>query len=136
MCRQSIYVVRWVSSELRELNSKDSPDVSTGCRSRVIAVSFLITFTVSCRLAVEVTLKNWFPKSLSSYNSPNSLYNWKVLPTTETRSYTVLGIHVGSIGFRISCSSNMTRNWTTIVVWGMLSSAVGTEKENKLRQFS
>lgn len=62
-------ITGWVSSELRELNVEDSPDVSTGCRSRLITVSFLIIFAValSCRSAVEVTLKNWFPKSLLSY---------------------------------------------------------------------
>ena len=124
-------------TESPELNVEDNPNLSIGCRSRVITSSFLNNFTValSCRSAVEVTLKNWFPKSLSSYNSPNSPSNWKVSTIIKRRSSTVLGIPVGSVNFRISCSSSMTRKWAAIVVWGVLSSAAETKKENKLRQF-
>lgn len=44
--------------------------------------------------------------------------------STETRSSTVLGIPDESINFRILWCSKMTRNWTAIVNWNMLSLAV------------
>lgn len=61
-CKKYILVLLagWVFTELRELNGDDGSDSLTGCRLRVMTGSFWITLTValSCKSAVDVTLKN------------------------------------------------------------------------------